>query len=233
MSFTDRNLVPRAPAGPAIPTGARTALLSWFAGHGVGATVIWETFLQREAFGSWQEIDEDVRARFGDDEADAFATAMNAHFERERHRMVAAGGVNYDAEPALKALPAPWFVNALEYALAFGGYGGVNFDGVKEINRVFQKVGASYRFGFDGQAQWHGDPGVYEQVLNPALAALADARLAGCASEFHAALRHLTAGTEKDREDAVEESGKAVESAMKVVLDSHSVARQGNETAFP
>jgi hypothetical protein len=215
-----------------IPAGARTSVLRWFAQRGLTPTVIWEMFLHEEAFGNWGEIDDDLRARFGDDEANAFEAAIRAHQERDRHRMVSSSNVNYEAEPALMAIPAPWFLNAIEYAIR-DSVGYAPFDSVNEINRIFAKVGASYRFSFSGQAEWHGDTGVYEQVLNPALNALADARLAGCASEFHAALNHLKGGTEKDREDAVEESGKAVESAMKVLLDAHGVTRQGNETAFP
>ena len=146
--------------------------------------------------------------------------------------MSAVSGVNYAAEPALMAIPAPWFLSAAEYAVALNSRYGIDPALVDEINATFQKIGASYRFSYSGQAEWHGDTGVYEHVLTPALDALSDPRLAGCASEFHAALSHLTAGTAKDREDAVEESGKAVESAMKVLLDARSVSRKGNEAAF-
>jgi hypothetical protein len=62
---------------------------------------------------------------------------------------------------------------------------------------------------------------------------LEDSRLDGCRQEFEAALGHLRSGTPKDYEDAIEEAGKAVESAMKVALDAHSVVRSGSETAEP
>jgi hypothetical protein len=229
-TFTDRNLVPRAPSGAAVPTGARRSIFSWFQGQGISTTIIWETFLREEALGTWQELEEDLRARFGDQEADAFTTAMKAHFRRDGQRIVHSAMVNPLAEPALLALPAPWFLNGVEYALRMIQYD--QFGGVNEINRVFQKVGASYRFDYSGNAEWHGDTGVHEAVIRPALDALGDPRLAGCASEFHPALNHLRGGTAKDREDAVEESGKAVESAMKAVLDARKVKRTGKEAAY-
>jgi hypothetical protein len=230
MSFTDRNLIARAPSGPAIPTGARTSILSWFGAHGFSPTTIWETSLREEAFGAWGEIDDDIRSRFGDEEADVFAAEMTKHWEREKRRMAFAGGVNYDAEAALQAIPAPWFLNAVEYSLKRARYNLV--DGVNEINRVCNKVGASYRFSFTGEAAWHGDAGIHDAVIRPALDALGDTRLAGCASEFNAALAHLRGGTAKDLEDAIEESGKSVESAMKVLLDERGVTRTGKEAAY-
>jgi hypothetical protein len=87
------------------------------------------------------------------------------------------------------------------------------------------------RFNADGRAEWHGDEGGYNEIIRPALDALDaldDARLAGCRQEFAAALGHLRAGTPKDREDAIEEAAKAVESAMKVLLAAHGVERTGN-----
>ncbi len=232
-SFADRNLVPRAPAGADIPHGARQSILVTLQTHlGISPTMVWETFLHQEAFGTWQEIDNDLRARLGDDTADEFDAAMRAHWERDRHRMAARSGVNYDAEPALMALPAPFFLTAIEHVLT-RPHTIVEPAALTAINNALNKVGASYRFDWRGQADWHGDPGVREAVVQPALAALADPRLTGCASEYHAALNHMRGGTAKDLEDVVEESGKAVESAMKVLLDERGVTRTGKETAFP
>jgi len=55
--------------------------------------------------------------------------------------------------------------------------------------------------------------------LAPALAALADRRLAGVRAEFEDAVAKLGAGGPKDLEDAIEESRKAVEGTMKVLID--------------
>ena len=101
------------------------------------------------------------------------------------------------------------------------------------LNGLFARRQINYRFTEDGRAEWHGDEGAYRQIIRPALNALDDDRLDGCRDEFEAALGHLRAGTAKDREDAIEEAGKAVESAMKVVLAARGVERTGNETAEP
>jgi hypothetical protein len=230
-SFLDRNLVARAPSGAEIPNGARTTILMAVNQRtGMSPTHVWETFIRKEALGTWQEIDEDIRARMGNEAADAFGLAMKQHRERDRNRMHGMPGVNYDAEPALQALPAPFFLTAMEYA--FHAYGGVvQPDLLNEVNNALNKVGASYRFDWSGNADWHGDKGIHDAVVKPALAALADPRLAGCASEYHAALNHMRAGTAKDLEDAIEESAKAVESAMKVLLDARKVKRTGKEAA--
>jgi len=55
--------------------------------------------------------------------------------------------------------------------------------------------------------------------LAPAFAALADRRLAGVRAEFEDAVAKLGAGGPKDLEDAIEESRKAVEGTMKVLID--------------
>ncbi|MGH7540809.1 MAG: hypothetical protein ACRELC_07410 [Gemmatimonadota bacterium] len=101
------------------------------------------------------------------------------------------------------------------------------------LNELFAARGIEYRFTERGRAEWHGDEGVYDEVVRPALDALADGRLDGPREEFEAGLRHLRRGTPKDREDAIEEAGKSVESAMKVLLAGHGVERVGNETAEP
>ncbi|HZR96734.1 MAG TPA: hypothetical protein VFA56_13640 [Gaiellaceae bacterium] len=101
------------------------------------------------------------------------------------------------------------------------------------LNKLFETRRVSYRFNAEGRAEWHGDQGAYEEIVRPALDSLADTRLAGSRQEFEAALGHLRTGTPKDFEDAIEEAGKAVESAMKAVLDERQVTRTGNETAEP
>ena len=232
-SFIDRNLVPRAPAGAEIPQGARRAILTVLQNGGSSPTTVWQLFLHNETFDRWDEIYDDIAARLGEEASQEFENAMTAFRIRDKHRMWANPGVNYDADPALLALPAPYFLTAVEYALVSLRGGAYGIQVMNEINAALNKVGASYRLDFNGQACWHGDTGVHDQVVRPALDALADPRLAGCASEYHAALNHMRGGTAKDLEDVIEESGKAVESAMKVVLDEHGVTRTGKETAFP
>jgi hypothetical protein len=102
---------------------------------------------------------------------------------------------------------------------------------VRFVNDLFAARGMAYRLDENGRAHWHGDEGAYIEVIRPALDALGDVRLAGARQEFEAALGQLRAGTPKDDEGAIEESGKAVESAMKVVLDERGYKRIGNESS--
>jgi hypothetical protein len=74
---------------------------------------------------------------------------------------------------------------------------------------------------------------VIRAITEPALQVLADPRLAGAISEYGDALAGLRAGKQKDLEDAIEESAKAVESTMKVLIDQSNLARTGKETADP
>ena len=90
-----------------------------------------------------------------------------------------------------------------------------------------------YRLDRDVKLHFEGDPTVRDLVVAPALAALGDPRLAGARSEFEDALTKLGAGRPKDVEDAIEESRKAVESAMKVACDEHGLQRAEKDTTEP
>src|SRR5258708_3778863 len=117
MSFSERNVAPRSPAGPNIPLGARRSLLTWFTQRGLSAPLLWEEFLHYEGYGTWNEIADDIRTRFGDAEANAWVSAMDMHFQRKQQQTVRGGGVNHDAEPALLVLPSPFFLDVLEHTL--------------------------------------------------------------------------------------------------------------------
>lgn len=97
------------------------------------------------------------RFSVGDEEADDFNRLMREHRDRERTRMVFAPGVNYDADAALMALPAPFFLNAVEYALKSIAFAG-RLPVVDWINRALAKVGVSYRFDYGGTANCMGIP---------------------------------------------------------------------------
>ena len=70
-----------------------------------------------------------------------------------------------------------------------------------------------------------------KSVVEPALDALSDPRLAGARSKFEAALSHLRSGTLKDREDAVEEAAKSVESAINVLISETGTLLTNSATA--
>jgi len=233
MSYSERNIPQPRPAGPKIPVGVRSSILSIVAGEGVSPTWMWQAFLRHWGYRMWQEIIDDIRERMGDEQAAEFQTPIAVALQKDKDRWYAAPGKDYLAEPALLALPEPMFLDAVEFGLKhIGPYAGGN-PLVKEINALFARRGIYLRFDDWGNASWVGDPGNYGMVIEPALAALGDARLQGARGEFEAALRHLRGGSHKDLEDAIEEAGKSVESVMKVLLDEKGVTRSGRDTAFP
>jgi hypothetical protein len=228
VTFTERNLPPPPPTGPIIPEGVRRALLNWFTDEvAVVPKRLWQTLRSREGYGSYLEVAEEFEKRFGTEEGMAFAETMG-RYKRETVNLPAS--LDYSAETALWAIRVPLFLDVLEDAVRMAEYW---MPAIEEINRLFAKRGIYYRFGDTGQAEWHGDRGAHETILRPALDVLADSRLQGARSEFEAAMNHLRADTDKDREDAIEEAGKSVESVMKVVLHTRNVKLIGKETAFP
>lgn len=206
-------------------------MLGLFAEMGITPSILWQRLLRREGLNQLGEIIDDFRHRFRDEAVQLFQQGLKASAERSRKRSWFEEGVDYNAEPALMVLPAPLFLDVEEDGAELSEHS--LWRVVEEANRLFSKRGIHYRLNDYGQAEWHGDQATYEAVVLPALEALRDPRMQGARSEFEAAVAHLRAGTDKDREDAIEEAGKSVESAMKVLLDAQKVARNGNETAFP
>lgn len=127
----------------------------------------------------------------------------------------------------LLGMPEPDFRLAIEQTLA----GFAAFDPSERITAVCRARGAPWRFT-DGRFEWVGDELVEQEVLRPALSALQDQRFAGgVKSEFEAARDELRQGHPNALKQAIVEAGSAVESAMKVVLDDHSVPYSPKDTA--
>jgi hypothetical protein len=103
----------------------------------------------------------------------------------------------------------------------------------EHVNAMFERRGVPYRVDDDAHVRFIGDQTVRALVLDPALLALRDPRLAGAGAEFEDALAKLGAGRAKDREDDIEESRKAVESAMKAVLAAHGEHGHEHKTTSP
>lgn len=246
MRYSERHAPKHAPSGAEIPSGVRRALLSWLANLDIPNAPdhreIWRLLRQRIAYGTPQDVVEDVEARFGSDAAqkvmDAFAAEMKVR------RPVPLGDQNRYAVAALTTIPAPLFLDALEFAVDLlesrgrvwsdGSIDYVEFENeaaVEEINRLFAVRGISYRFDEEGLAHWHGDEGAFTEIVAPALAALEDPRLNRAAQEFGDALRALRQGGREGNKNAVRDASNAVETAMKTVLDAYDVTREGNETA--
>lgn len=94
------------------------------------------------------------------------------------------------------------------------------------INRACEARGIPYRFeGFlsAGHFVWTGDAILRERVVQPALSALDDPRLAGGPrSEFNAARDELRQGTPGALKQAVAEACNAIESGLKVLLQANA-----------
>jgi HEPN domain-containing protein len=98
---------------------------------------------------------------------------------------------------------------------------------------MFERRGVPYRVDDDARVTYFGDPSSRTLLLEPALDALRDPRMAGARAEFEDALIKLGVGRSKDREDAIEESRKAVESAMKATLQAHGEEGPSRKTTWP
>jgi hypothetical protein len=236
-----------------IPEDVRSAVLARLERHGVEPIALGREFLEREGYGSFEDYLARVRELYGDDEVQRVRQRMTELAQRDqrtvgpsdprdpldrayRKKVMAQNLPGY----ALVAGPDAEFLNGIEYAMdilsnVYSEQGGMSaFQAGEEvrgyIEELFAKRAVPYRYE-DYKLVWAGDRGAHQVVIQPALQALADARLAGARNEFEAALGHLLAGTQKDREDAIEESAKSVESAMKVLIPETSLPVAPNATA--
>jgi hypothetical protein len=244
-SFSQEHAPPPRPLGPEIPAGVRRAIRSWLAEHGVDSEEIRLLWFQRVGYGDASNVGADVRDRWGEDAQALLARDLKDDSEILRYPDERNQRAAFTAAVYLH-VPAPLYLDYLEFAiekyardraLVQVEYVDVIEDTrsapVGYLNELFATRRIDYRFDENGRARWHGDEGAYGEIIRPALDALDDDRLAGPRQEFESALGHLRVGTRKDLEDASEEAGKAVESAMKVLLAERQVSRSGNETAEP
>jgi Domain of unknown function (DUF7014) len=244
-SFSQEHAPPSRPLGPEIPAGVRQAIASWFRDRGVDANEVRHQWFQQIGYGDVTDVEADVRDRWGENTAtllrrdledDPFVSQWNYGPRRQAaataivQRHVPAPLYLDYVERAIEAYVRERAVSAIDYLddIIDDPRGAV----VQYLNGLVATRRIDYRFDENGRARWHGDEGAYSEIIRPALDALDDDRLAGPRQEFESALGHLRAGTPKDQE-AIEEAGKAVESAMKVLLAERQVSRSGNETAEP
>lgn len=232
-----------------IPTPVRTAILRQLNDAGLPTIRLADEFLKGEGHGSFGDVLEQVRL----DHGDAVAEAMDRDIREIQTREMAALGLRPgrpEAGPFVAqqlsrwvfvCAPDPVFTTAVGYAFKSlwqmneqsGMPSGTTAQVIASINDLFAKRGVPYRVTDDGDVRWHGEEKTYTTIIEPALAVLADSRLAGARSEYEDALRALRGGAQKQLEDAIEESAKAVESAMKVLADESNLPRTGKETARP
>ena len=236
--FDDRYSPRRLGAGPKVPVGVREGLLDWLNKRNVGSARVGELLLTKLGCSSWADLAEDVEGRYPAESGLPLRFALE---DGPDLPWMPGARDNELAMRGLRTVPTDLFLTALECvaqavrrrdlaeapaSLTVGVF-------VGEVNRIFDLRGVDFRVSDDGWADWHGDKGAYQIVIEPALAVLSDARLQGARSEFEAALSHLRVGTDKEREDAIEEAAKSVESAMKVVLADRNVSVSATPTAKP
>jgi hypothetical protein len=220
----------------AIPRDVRGWLLSYIseAGRAKPDAVFWR-FARREGYGSVEDYIEAsgepdaVRQRM--DEAWNRLVGQSARAQQGSAQALANVRADVRAHLVLLAMPDADFAVALEEGLRFvteaaemsaGGWPQDYVGPVRgHVNRVFERRGVPYRVDDEGRVGFSGDASARSLVIEPALSALSDPRMAGARAEFEDALAKLGAGRAKDREDAIEESRKAVESAMKATLAAH------------
>jgi hypothetical protein len=102
-------------------------------------------------------------------------------------------------------------------------------DAVDEVNRFLQEGRVPYQFV---RARWvHVTSGyVHQEMVRPALDALARDGFAGALEEFKRALDHARDGRTKE---AANEATKALESTMKCICDARGWTYPANATAEP
>ena len=104
----------------------------------------------------------------------------------------------------------------------------------ERITQICRSRRAPWSFTIEDGFVWTGDEEIEALAIIPALTALADARFAGgVKAEFESARQELSVGVPTALSKSVQQSGAAVESAMKVVLDELGIAyRPDRDTAF-
>jgi hypothetical protein len=136
-----------------------------------------------------------------------------------------ATSVVHDPHRQLQQLPNPEFLAAIEHTLhdlevsprgvlPAGAFAAA----VNRIAQLFWVRLLPYAIDQNGTITWAGEPGLHQVTIAPALAALADPRLATAREEFDKARGDLRRGELKDAGKA---AGDAVETTMAVLLAAH------------
>lgn len=232
----------------------RGGMLRWFSDQHVTPREIWGEFAQRGGYGVVEDYVRGCDRRFGPGASDACRARMDEHWQQ----LVASTPAAQGASPAtmekvrlshahqhlLHAMADVDFVHVVEAAselavhrMAYDNIGMSDCNPtevvLRYVNGVLKRRGVPYQLDHDLVCRFNGDQAVHELVIAPAVAALADTRLAGARGEFEDALVKLRRAQPKDLEDSIEESRKAVESAMKVLLIAHGGELPTRPTTSP
>ena len=230
---------------PRVATGAirervRRAILAAAGRMDRDATELLDRHARAESLAEVRDIVDDVEERYGLDAnsllSDPQTQLRLGRIEAGRSLLSSGARAQLYAECVLYALPDTEFLAVIEHAVAGGAPSFVTGgeDLADAAGEILEAHGCAFRRepGNWPHFAWVGDPKHHELVVEPALRALADTRLAGARAEFEEALRKRRLGAPKDLEDAVDECAKAVESTLQILHDEHGVARSGKEAVL-
>lgn len=218
-----------------IHAGARGAILDWYGESDVPPTRIWRELLAREGISMGVDVYQEIFRRYGEDE---FKITIDAWREREKSldTLSAADSMpgflkgeallpphEREIRSLLLSVPDGLFLSAVPAGFALLSYDWGQYDKAApnpwtHFNGILEKRNVPYRFDLNLDTSWHGDKAVHDEVVEPALSALSDERLGIARDDFEEALALLRVGTAKARKDAVNHGVKAVEGALKAVL---------------
>jgi hypothetical protein len=217
----------RSPTG--LDEGARRLILNIVGSEAEVPAKVFIALLFRDRFGTYQDYYNALENVHDWSVRRACEEAHQGAAEEARHNFVVADVDEPVAVAVLLAMPEHDFMLAVEEVVAASAKGRRV---EPRIAKVLQTRGVPYTFDAEQGFRWAGDTATQEQLVEPALAAINDARFAGgVRDEFEHARDELRHGTANGRKKAVHEAGCAVESAMKVVLDQNRIAYNPHDNA--
>jgi hypothetical protein len=210
-------------AATGLDPGARELILRGLgeaSGGDIGPELVAAAFF-RDRFGGLADYVEAVDLVWGHStrfllEREIGQASTDAQFSYEWPRRVTPGAAA--ARAMLLAMPEPDFRVAIEAILEAG-----RLDLDERITSICRNRGAPWALS-EGRFAYVGDESIEREVLRPALAAINRPEFSGgVRSEFASARDELARGTPESLKQSVYESGCAVESAMKVVLERNGI----------
>jgi hypothetical protein len=163
----------------------------------------------------------DLRERIGQAQTDAEMSLSFGGPKRDPSLAAAKALLLHAPEPDFRAA----VVAALEACGALDM-------AAERITAICRNRGAPWALSPTDDFEYVGDEQVETELIRPALAAINRPEFAGGVKrEFDSARTELSRGTPEALKQAIHEAGCSVESAMKVVLESHGVAYDAGDTA--